>query len=208
MFETFLLVLAIAAQSVSPPGAASSGGVAVAESAAEDTREAAAETAGEEPATAPASPGADLSLGTDETAGLGLPVFPTPAPPELRAQPQVPTGKFTTALEVKPILNATRGNWIAVREFNGQDLVYVTHLWSWRCGLLELRIGINGATPEPWPLPQCRLDQPAPNAMLEEDGLPYRAFAPGSVSRIDVQITYDDLDTDSASFDRQGVLIP
>ncbi|MBO9452113.1 hypothetical protein J7426_17690 [Tropicibacter sp. R16_0] len=139
----------------------------------------------------------------------------TDAPPaflapesNLVAEPQVPTGKFTTAVEVKPILGATRGNWIGVREFNGQDLLYVTHLWSWRCGLVELRIGINGATPEVWPLPTCHEDEPAPNAIKEQDGLPYRNYGLGSVQAIEVELTYDDLTTESASFERQAVKIP
>ena len=130
------------------------------------------------------------------------------APAALVAEPQEPTGKFTTATEVRPILNATKGNWIAVREFDGKDLVYVTHLWTWRCGLLEMRVGINGAAPEIWPLPDCHMDQPMPGVVLEQDGLPYRSFDLGSVQSIDVQITYDDLGTDAVAFDRSQVLMP
>jgi len=126
----------------------------------------------------------------------------------LVAEPQEPSGKFTTATEVRPILNATKGNWIAVREFDGKDLVYVTHLWTWRCGLLEMRVGINGAAPDVWPLPDCHMDQPMPGVVLEQDGLPYRSFELGSIQSIDVQITYDDLGTDVVSFDRSQVLMP
>ncbi|WP_164661094.1 hypothetical protein [Tropicibacter sp. Alg240-R139] len=127
---------------------------------------------------------------------------------KLVAEPQVPSGKFTTAIEIKPILGATRGNWIGVREYDGQDLLYVTHLWSWRCGLVELRIGINGTAPEVWPLPTCHEDEPAPNAIKEQDGLPYGVFDLGSVQAIEVQLTYDDLTTENASFERQAVKIP
>lgn len=128
--------------------------------------------------------------------------------PVFEAEPQVATGKFTTALEVKPILNATRANWIGVREYGGQDLVYVTHLWSWRCGLVEMRIGLNGATPQPWPLPDCHMDLPVPNMIAESDGLPFRAFPLNSIHQIEVFVTYDDLTSQSATFDRQGVMIP
>jgi hypothetical protein len=131
-----------------------------------------------------------------------------PEAPALVAEPQEVTGRFLTALEVKPILTATKGTWIAVREYNGQDLLYVTHLWSWRCGLLALEIGVNGAEPEPWPMPACHAESAAPNAITPEDGLPYRAFPLGSVDSVTVEITYDDLSTDSARFDRAGVLMP
>ncbi|WP_425044092.1 hypothetical protein [Primorskyibacter sp. S87] len=144
-------------------------------------------------------------LSPDAEVGVATPAFLSP---ELTPEPQVPSGSFTTATEVKPILEATRGNWVAVREFNGQDLVYVTHLWSWRCGLAEMRLGINGNPPQPWPLPPCHLEQPAPNAILEGDGLPYRPFTLGSVSVIDVELVYDDLSTDQARFNRDGVRIP
>jgi hypothetical protein len=127
---------------------------------------------------------------------------------KLVAEEQIASGKFTSALEVKPILNATRANWIAVREFDGQDLVYVTHLWAWRCGLAELRIGLNGEMPQIWDLPDCHLDQPVPNVIADDDGLPYRVFPLGSIEQVEVVLTYDDLTTATAKYDRQGVLIP
>lgn len=127
---------------------------------------------------------------------------------QLVAETQEPSGRFTTATEVRPILGATRGNWVSVREFNGQDLVYVTHLWSWRCGLVQIRLAINGAPAEVWSLPPCHLDQTAPNAIVESDGLPFRAFDLGSVQRIDVEVVYDDLAVETASFGRHGLIPP
>lgn len=153
------------------------------------------------------------SAGSITTISQGSVTVPQSAPipatnQGLVAEEQVASGKFTTALEVKPILNATRANWIAVREYDGQDLIYVTHLWSWRCGLVQMRIGLNGAAPEIWDLPDCHVDQPVPNMMADEDGLPYRVFPLGSVSEVVVELTYDDLTTVTAKYDRQGVLIP
>lgn len=134
--------------------------------------------------------------------------LPPPLEATLEAEPQVATGRFTTALEVKPILTATRANWLAVREFNGQDLVYTTHLWSWRCGLLEMKVSVNGGPMEHWPLPVCHEETAAPNAITEADGLPYRAFPQGSVQSLAVEITYDDLTTDRAELTRSQVLMP
>lgn len=131
-----------------------------------------------------------------------------PAPSGLVAEPQVATGQFTTALEVRPILNATKGNWVAVREFNGQDLVYVTHLWAWRCGLARIEFSVNGAPLEDWPMPPCHLGTAMPNAVTGEDGLPYRAFALGSVGSVSVRITFDDLGVEEASWSRAQVLMP
>ena len=127
---------------------------------------------------------------------------------ELTAEPQTPTGKFTTAQEVKPILSATKGTWVAVREYEGQDLLYVTHLWAWRCGLAAVAVSINEGPLTDWPLPACHMEYATPNAVLEEDGLPYLSRPLGSVARIKVQIVYDDLTMDIAEFDRGAVLIP
>ena len=111
---------------------------------------------------------------------------------------------FTTAAEVKPILAATRANWVSVREYEGQDLLYVTHLWSWRCGLDGMRIGINGAVPVIWPLPPCHEDQAAPNAILPEDGLPYGVFPLGSIQQITIDVFYDDRTMETLRVDRSG----
>lgn len=189
MFDMIFLMIAVAAQSAS--GGNVSGGTAMVPS--------------EAPAVIVAPAQLPVFLAPQKPAA---PVFLAPSGPVLVAEPQVATGKFTTALEVKPIMNATRSNWVAVREYDGQDLIYVTHLWAWRCGMVEMRVGVNGAVPEVWPLPECHTQYATPNAVLEEDGLPFRSYGLGTVATVEVQVTYDDLTTDTARFDRQGVLIP
>jgi hypothetical protein len=169
-----------------------------------------------EGAVAPAAPVAP------PTAAIPTPAPPAVVPPSgaaqgfnmavvpagLVAEPQTSSGKFTTAAEVKPILNATKGNWVAVREFDGQDLLYVTHLWSWRCGLKAMAISVNGETMQNWPLPVCHDQFATPNAVLPEDGAPYLTLRLGSVQSISIQIVYDDLSMDVARFQRGDVLIP
>ncbi|MCB4455857.1 hypothetical protein [Leisingera sp. McT4-56] len=144
--------------------------------------------------------------GTDSGAPEAAAAAPEPAPAQaaLAAEPQEATGRFTTALEVKPILAATQGNWIHVREFDGQDLLYVTHLWSWRCGLARVKLGVNGQAPEIWPLPDCHLEEGFPNMIKEEDGLPYRSYPLGSIQQVSVEVTYDDLSRESLTFGRNG----
>ncbi|WP_254694218.1 hypothetical protein [Sulfitobacter sp. SK012] len=154
----------------------------------------------------------------DSTAPAALPVLPLPSlgpqineaviPAGLVADPQDPSGKFTTATEIKPIMDATKGSWIAVREFNGQDLLYVTHLWSWRCGLAAMAISINDEPMQNWPLPPCHMKYATPNAILEEDGLPYLTLRLGAVETVVIQVVFDDLTTDAVEFKRGDVLIP
>ena len=105
-------------------------------------------------------------------------------------------------------MQATKGNWVAVREYDGQDLVYVTHLLSWRCGMHQLRFSINDAPMQVWPLPPCLIDTAQPNAIRTEDGLPYQAFALGNVQSIAIEVLYDDLSSGTARFDRAQVLMP
>lgn len=129
---------------------------------------------------------------------------------EFTPEPQTPSGKFTTATEVRPILNATRANWIAVREWDGQDLVYFTHLESWRCGLHAIYYGLNGAPATTrYPMAPCNPDAPAPNALPSDGGhLPFIIQPLKSVDQIDIRILYDDGSEDGETYLRQNVLMP
>lgn len=129
-------------------------------------------------------------------------------PSGLVAEEQVRTGRFTSALEVKPILEATKANWIGVRDYGGNDLVYVTHLWGWRCGLAAMALSVNDGPLQNMPLPDCHLEYATPNAILEQDGLPYLTYPQGSVAKVTIQLVYDDLTRDIAHFERNQVLIP
>ncbi|MDF1669168.1 MAG: hypothetical protein P1U83_06095 [Roseovarius sp.] len=160
--------------------------------------------------------GSGKSLSEDESTGNSLlagVVESDPAPSlgaeeTFTAEPQIPSGKFTTAAEVKPILEATKGNWVAVREYDGKDFLYVTHLWAWRCGLLQMRYAVNGGDMQVWPLPPCHENTNAPNAIIETDGLPYGTFALGSIQSIQVELLLDDLSEASSAYVRTDVLMP
>lgn len=115
---------------------------------------------------------------------------------------------FTTAEEVKPILTATKPQWIAVREWEGQDLVYFTNLLAWRCGLASVRYAINGGEAVNLPLEPCHEDTASPNAMVAEDILPYIVQPLGSVQTVTVSVTYDDDTPDEAQYERKAVLMP
>lgn len=120
---------------------------------------------------------------------------------------QTPTGKFLTATEVRPILEATQGNWIAVRDYNGQDLLYFTHLLAWRCGLHAVRFAINDGPMQPFELPPCDAEAPAP-AAIPDGAVIYLGFPSGSIETVTVELFYDDLGTSSARFERAAVQIP
>jgi len=116
---------------------------------------------------------------------------------------------FTTAAEVKPILGATKANWVAVREFNGQDLLYFTHLEAWRCGLDQIRYFVNDGKPRVWETEPCYDDTNTPNAIKMPDGhLPYTVLPLGSVYSVTVEITYDDGTRESETFERAAIMMP
>lgn len=112
---------------------------------------------------------------------------------------------FTTAGEVRPILDMTRGSWIALRESGGKDLVYFTHLLAWRCGLSEIRYGFNGAAPSnTFKMEACHEGSTQPNA-LSSDHV-YVSQPAGSVKEVRVQLVYDDGSREEATFRRADIL--
>lgn len=112
---------------------------------------------------------------------------------------------FTTAAEVRPILSMTRGNWVALREYNGRDLLYFTHILAWRCGLSEIRYGLNGAAPaQVLKMEACHEGTAQPNAM-SGDGVFVRE-PPGSVASVRVRLIFDDGSSEEASFARKDIL--
>jgi len=125
-------------------------------------------------------------------------------------EPQTPSGTFTTATEVRPILSATKSSWVAVREFDGQDLVYFTHLLAWRCGLWDIRYGINGAPAgNVLAMEPCNDTLAQPNAINDVVNFsPYVVYPLGSVESVSVEIVYDDGATDFTKVQRSAVQIP
>ncbi|MBT2132539.1 hypothetical protein KKW20_15575 [Planktotalea lamellibrachiae] len=116
-------------------------------------------------------------------------------------------GQFTTADEVRPILEATKGTWVALREYDGQDLLYFTHLLAWRCGLEGVRYSINGGAQQVFDAEPCYEDEAQPNAIKATDALPFVRFDLKSVNTVDVQLTYDDGQVADVQFERAGILM-
>ena len=121
----------------------------------------------------------------------------------------LPVQAQTTTAEVKPILTMIKGMWVAVREYDGNDLVYFTMLESYRCGLDGVKYGINtDIADQVWVQEECYLDEAAPNALKMVDGLPFITLELGSVETVIVEITYDDGTMDSATYERKAIMTP
>jgi hypothetical protein len=114
---------------------------------------------------------------------------------------------FTTAAEVAPILEMTRASWVAVREYEGQDLIYFTHLLSWRCGIASITYSVNGGPEAVFPAEPCYRDEAQPNALKMTEVLPYAVAPLGSIQTVKVRLDMGDGSAMMASYDRAGVLI-
>jgi hypothetical protein len=121
--------------------------------------------------------------------------------------PLMVRAQMLDAAQIRPILNATKGQWIAVREWQGQDLVYFTHLLTWRCGLSKIQYSVNSAAAnKTWTFPPC--DEASPNpAALPTGQKIYVGFDLNSVQSVTVKITYDDGKTDTVTYDRAAIKI-
>ncbi|KAB7615465.1 hypothetical protein F9L33_01485 [Amylibacter sp. SFDW26] len=122
----------------------------------------------------------------------------------------LPTTGFAQLLDaakVRPILNITKTQWVAVREWEGRDLLYFTHLLTWRCGLTRIEYSVNStAADQVWRFTPC--DPSAANPMaLPPEQVIYRGYELKSIQNVTVKITYDDGDTDMISYDRKAIQI-
>jgi hypothetical protein len=116
--------------------------------------------------------------------------------------------QFTTAAEVKPILEMTKGNWVALRKYDGNDLVYFSHLMAWRCGFESVRYGINGPADTELKLEKCNTEYKQPNVILDESIPLFTKRKLGSVKTISVEVTFDDGTVQSEIIDASTILIP
>ncbi len=114
---------------------------------------------------------------------------------------------FTTSAEVAPILEMTRANWVAVREWDGQDLIYFTHLLAWRCGIMAIVYSVNGGPESQYPAEPCYRDEAQPNAIKMDTVLPYAVAPLGYIQTVKVRLDLDDGRALTATYDRAGVLI-
>lgn len=114
--------------------------------------------------------------------------------------------QFTTAEEVRPMLDFTRDDWVSLREFDGDDHLIFTHILAWRCGIDRIGYAVNGAERERLAVEPCYEGETRPNAFKDKDILPYVAFASGSVETVTVWLTYDDGTTDKEEYGRKAIL--
>jgi len=111
---------------------------------------------------------------------VSLGVLTTAASTRVNAQGMPPE-------QIKQILDVTKANWVAFRDWQGQQLIYFTHLESWKCGIDYVFYGLNGGPlDQMWELDECDPDKP--NAVLKEK--PYIELPAGSTQSISVQLVY------------------
>lgn len=133
--------------------------------------------------------------------GLVALVIGTPAP----AEPL-----FTTVEQVRPILEMTRANWVALRDYEGRDWLYFTHLGTYRCAISEIRYGLNGAPAETlFEVEPCYIDEPTPFVFKESTGVPVWLVQPGgSVQQVAIRLVLTDGSEMEAVFERAAILMP
>lgn len=89
----------------------------------------------------------------------------------------------------KAILDLTRANWVHFRDFNGRQLIYFTHLEVYRCGILQVRYGLNGGPLDRiYELQPC--DEARPNEVTTDR--PYLSLPLGTAESISILLTFED----------------
>lgn len=124
------------------------------------------------------------------------------------ALPLPATGQdFTTSAGVKPILELIRSKWIAIRPYQGQDLLYMTMLLTYRCGIEQIRFSYNGGPLQAWDGEPCYRDEASPMALKMETHLPYAVAPLDSLQTVTINLLFDDGTQMEHSYTRKDVQI-
>lgn len=130
--------------------------------------------------------------------GLALPLsLPVPAVAQ----------NFTTSAQVKPILEIIRPQWIAIRPYDGKDLLYMSMLLTYRCGIEQIRFSYNGGDMQVWEGEPCYRDERDPMALKMETHLPYAVAPLDSLQTVTINLLFDDGTTMEQSYTRKEVQI-
>ena len=95
----------------------------------------------------------------------------------------------------KQMLNASASNgWVAFRNYDGKQFVYLTHLQTLRCRIKEARVSFNSAALDNRvALLPCNPDNPfAIPSTPDSHKFLYVTFAPGTVATTAIQVTWED----------------
>lgn len=91
--------------------------------------------------------------------------------------------------QMKQILTMTESSWVSFRDYNGKQLIYFTHLESYKCGINEVKYSINSdKLDKVWTLEPCDEKNP----MVVTKAMPYLSLALGSAKFIDLQVVFKD----------------
>jgi hypothetical protein len=91
--------------------------------------------------------------------------------------------------QIKPVLNMTKDNWVSFRDYNGKQLIYFTHLETYKCGIEQVRYSINSdSLDQTWELEPC--DPKNPLKITKE--IIYLTLPPGTAKSIAVKLTFID----------------
>ena len=116
---------------------------------------------------------------------------------------------FTTAAEVRPILETIKDKWIAIRVEGDEDYVFFTPIVSWRCGVQAVQFGFNDEPPNrPLEMAACHTEFSNPNVMVEGDPIPLVKAPAKSVETVTIRMMYDDGSLSESVIPRKQVLIP
>ncbi|MEP3347914.1 MAG: hypothetical protein ABJN34_02785 [Litoreibacter sp.] len=114
---------------------------------------------------------------------------------------------FTTSVGVKPVLELIRPQWIAIRPYDGQDLLYMTTLLTYRCGIQQIRFSFNGGELQNWEGEPCYRSEASPMALKMETHLPYAVAPLDSLQTVTIELQFDDGTTFEHSYERKDVQI-